>query len=199
MDISDIFTQLQREKERKNLEKLQKDFYIKISEMIKRYKKQLELYKVDSKEYRDLNSTIYKIKESVYELINIRIEKIVKMTLLEVKENLNAIPEENLEEEEKLLYKILKNLLVSFKNNITDKIVEGEEIDVNNFFNSIGKEVIISQDKVDKEILIIKNDLPKIVGPNGKIYGPFKVGDILFIEKSLAEKMENVKIGKRIS
>ena len=139
MDISDIFTQLQKEKERKNLEKLQKDFYIKVSEMIKKYKKQLESYKTDSKEYRDLNSTIYKIKESVYELINIRIEKIIKMTLLEVKENLNAIPEDNLEEEEKILYKLLKNILLSFKNNVIEKISDGEEADINKFFENIGK------------------------------------------------------------
>ncbi|MGC9133481.1 MAG: hypothetical protein ACP5GJ_03730 [Nanopusillaceae archaeon] len=199
MDISDIFTQLQREKERKNLQKLQKDFYIKVSEMIKKYKKQLELYKIDSKEYRELNSTIYKIKEAIYELINLRIEKIINMALLEVRENLNAIPEENLEEEEKIFYRIVKNLLNSFKENIENKIVEGEETNINKFYEDIGKNVTITQNKIDKEILIIENELPKIVGPNGKIYGPFKIGDILILEKSLAEKMENVKIGKRIS
>jgi DNA replication factor GINS len=199
MDISDIFTQLQREKERKNLEKLQKDFYIKVSEMIKKYKKQLELYKVDSKEYRELNSTIYKIKEAIYELINLRIEKIINMSLLEVRENLNAVPEENLEEEEKIFYKIIKNLLNSFKENIENKIVEGEEVNINKFYEDIGKNINIAQNKINKEILIIKNELPKIVGPNGKIYGPFKIGDILIIEKNLAEKMENVKIGRRIS
>ncbi|MFP3167102.1 MAG: hypothetical protein RXQ68_01605 [Candidatus Nanopusillus sp.] len=196
MDISDIITYLQKEKEKKTLQNLQKDFYVKVSELLKKYKKQLEAYKSDSKEYREVIATIDRIKESLSELINIRISKIINNTVLEVKEDLNIISEDFLEEEEKLLYSLIKKILKSYKENIQNKIINGEEIDINKFFSDINMNISSYQNKIDKKIVIIKNQLPKIVGPNGKIYGPFKIGDIIILNNNFAEKLENTGIGK---
>ncbi|EOD42370.1 DNA replication initiation complex subunit, GINS15 family [Candidatus Nanobsidianus stetteri] len=199
MDISDIITYLQKEKERKTLQNLQKDFYVKVSELLKKYKKQLEAYKSDSKEYREVIATIDRLKESLSELINIRISKIINNTVLEVKEDLNIISEDFLEEEEKLLYTLIKKILKSYKENIQNKIINGEEIDINKFFSDINMNISLYQNKIDKKIVIIKNQLPKIVGPNGKIYGPFKVGDIIILNNNFAEKLENTGIGKIVN
>jgi len=199
MDISDIITYLQKEKEKKTLQNLQKDFYIKVSELLKKYKKQLEAYKSDSKEYREVIATIDRLKESLSELINIRIGKIINNTVLEVKEDLNIISEDFLEEEEKLLYTLIKKILKSYKENIQNKIINGEEIDINKFFSDINMNISLYQNKIDKKIVIIKNQLPKIVGPNGKIYGPFKVGDIIILNSNFAEKLENTGIGKIVN
>jgi hypothetical protein len=199
MDISDIITYLQKEKEKKTLQNLQKDFYVKVSELLKKYKKQLEAYKSDSKEYREVIATIDRLKESLSELINIRISKIINNTVLEVKEDLNIISEDFLEEEEKLLYSLIKKILKSYKENIQNKIINGEEIDINKFFSDININISLYQNKIDKKIVIIKNQLPKIVGPNGKIYGPFKVGDIIILNNNFAEKLENTGIGKIVN
>ena len=199
MDISDIITYLQKEKEKKTLQNLQKDFYVKVSELLKKYKKQLEAYKSDSKEYREVIATIDRLKESLSELINIRISKIINNTVLEVKEDLNIISEDFLEEEEKLLYSLIKKILKSYKENIQNKIINGEEIDINKFFSDINMNISLYQNKIDKKIVIIKNQLPKIVGPNGKIYGPFKVGDIIILNTNFAEKLENTGIGKIVN
>jgi len=199
MDISDIITYLQREKEKKTLQNLQKDFYVKVSELLKKYKKQLEAYKSDSKEYREVIATVDRLKESLSELINIRISKIMNNTVLEVKEDLNIISEDFLEEEEKLLYSLIKKILKSYKENIQNKIINGEEIDINKFFSDINMNISLYQNKIDKKIVIIKNQLPKIVGPNGKIYGPFKVGDIIILNNNFAEKLENTGIGKIVN
>ncbi|MFP3256409.1 MAG: hypothetical protein RXO36_01170 [Candidatus Nanopusillus acidilobi] len=198
MDISDIITYLQKEKEKKTLQNLQKDFYVKVSELLKKYKKQLEAYKSDSKEYREVIATIDRLKESLSELINIRISKIMSNTVLEVKEDLNIISEDTLGEEEKLLYSLIKKILKSYKENIQSKIINGEEIDINKFFSDININASLYQNKIDKKIVVIKNQLPKIVGPNGKIYGPFKVGDIIIIDNNFAEKLENTGIGKTV-
>ena len=199
MDISDIITYLQKEKEKKTLQNLQKDFYVKVSELLKKYKKQLEAYKSDSKEYREVIATLDRLKESLSELINIRINKIISNTVLEVREDLNIISEDSLEEEERLLYSIIKRILKSYKENIQNKIVNGEEIDINKFFSDINIKISLYQNKIDKKIVIIKNQLPKIVGPNGKIYGPFKVGDIIILNNNFAEKLENTGIGKIVN
>jgi hypothetical protein len=199
MDISDIITYLQKEKEKKTLQNLQKDFYVKVSELLKKYKKQLETYKSDSKEYREVIATIDRLKESLSELINIRISKIINNTVLEVKEDLNIISEDSLEEEEKILYSLIKKILKSYKENIQNKIINGEEIDINKFFSDINMNISLYQNKIDKKIVIIKNQLPKIVGPNGKIYGPFKVEDIIILSNNFAEKLENTGIGKIIN
>jgi len=199
MDISDIITYLQKEKEKKTLQNLQKDFYVKVSELLKKYKKQLEAYKSDSKEYREVIATVDRLKESLSELINIRISKIMNNTVLEVKEDLNIISEDFLEEEEKLLYSLIKKILKSYKENIQNKIINGEEIDINKFFSDINMNISLYQNKIDKKIVIIKNQLPKIVGPNGKIYGPFKVGDIIILNNNFAEKLENTGIGKIVN
>ena len=199
MDISDIVTYLQKEKEKKTLQNLQKDFYVKVSELLKKYKKQLEAYKSDSKEYREIITTMDRLKETLSELINIRISKIINNTLLEVKEDLNIISEDFLEEEEKLLYSLVKKILKSYKENIQNRIINGEEIDINKFFSDININISLYQNKIDKKIVIIKNQLPKIVGPNGKIYGPFKVGDIIILNNNFAEKLENTGIGKTIN
>jgi len=199
MDISDIITYLQKEKEKKTLLNLQKDFYVKVSELLKKYKKQLEAYKSDSKEYREVIATMDRLKESLSELINIRTSKIITNTVLEVKEDLNIISEDFLEEEEKLLYSLVKKILKSYKENIQNKIISGEEIDLNKFFSDININVSLYQNKIDKNIVVIKNQLPKIVGPNGKIYGPFKVGDIIILNNNFAEKLENTGIGKIVN
>jgi len=199
MDISDIITYLQKEKEKKTLLNLQKDFYVKVSELLKKYKKQLEAYKSDSKEYREVIATMDRLKESLSELINIRTSKIINNTVLEVKEDLNIISEDFLEEEEKLLYSLVKKILKSYKENIQNKIINGEEIDLNKFFSDININVSLYQNKIDKNIVVIKNQLPKIVGPNGKIYGPFKVGDIIILNNNFAEKLENTGIGKIVN
>jgi len=199
MDISDIITYLQREKEKKTLQNLQKDFYVKVSELLKKYKKQLEAYKSDSKEYREVIATIDRLKESLSELINIRISKIINNTVLEVKEDLNIISEDFLEEEERLLYSLIKKILKSYKENIQNRIINGEEIDINKFFSDINMNSSLYQNKIDNKIVIIKNQLPKIVGPNGKIYGPFKIGDIIILNNNFAEKLENTGIGKIIN
>jgi hypothetical protein len=199
MDISDIITYLQKEKEKKTLQNLQKDFYVKVSELLKKYKKQLEAYKSDSKEYREVIATVDRLKESLSELINIRISKIINNTVLEVKEDLNIISEDFLEEEEKILYSLIKKILKSYKENIQNKIINGEEIDINKFFSDININISLYQNKIDKKIVIIKNQLPKIVGPNGKIYGPFKVGDIIILNNNFAEKLENTGIGKIVN
>jgi len=199
MDISDIITYLQKEKEKKTLQNLQKDFYVKVSELLKKYKKQLEAYKSDSKEYREVIATVDRLKESLSELINIRISKIINNTVLEVKEDLNIISEDFLEEEEKLLYSLIKRILKSYKENIQNKIINGEEIDINKFFSDININISLYQNKIDKKIVIIKNQLPKIVGPNGKIYGPFRVGDIIILSNNFAEKLENTGIGKIVN
>ena len=199
MDISDIITYLQKEKEKKTLQNLQKDFYVKVSELLKKYKKQLEAYKSDSREYREVIATVDRLKESLSELINIRISKIINNTVLEVKEDLNIISEDFLEEEERLLYSLIKKILKSYKENIQNKIINGEEIDINKFFSDININISLYQNKIDKKIVIIKNQLPKIVGPNGKIYGPFKVGDIIILNNNFAEKLENTGIGKIVN
>ncbi|BBL45618.1 DNA replication factor GINS [Nanobdella aerobiophila] len=199
MDISDIYTQLQKEKERKNLEKIQKGFYQKISELIKKYRKQLDLYKTQNKEYKELESTINKIQDSISDLINIRIKKIINMTLLEVKEDLSAIDQENLQEEEKMFYSILKNLILSYKINVENQILNGEEIKTEDFYKYINIYSVNLENKIEKDILIINKDLPKIVGTNGRIYGPFKVGDIIILDKEMAKKLENTKIGTLIN
>jgi len=199
MDISDIITYLQKEKEKKTLLNLQKDFYVKVSELLKKYKKQLEAYKSDSKEYREAIATMDRLKESLSELINIRTSKIITNTVLEVREDLNIISEDFLEEEEKLLYSLVKKILKSYKENIQNKIINGEEIDINKFFSDININVSLYQNKIDKNIVVIKNQLPKIVGPNGKIYGPFKVGDIIILNNNFAEKLENTGIGKIVN
>lgn len=199
MDISDIITYLQKEKEKKTLQNLQKDFYVKVSELLKKYKKQLEAYKSDSKEYREVIATIDRLKESLSELINIRISKIINNTVLEVKEDLNIISEDFLEEEERLLYSLIKKILKSYKENIQNRIINGEEIDINKFFSDINMNTSLYQNKIDNKIVIIKNQLPKIVGPNGKIYGPFKVGDIIILNNNFAEKLENTGIGKIVN
>jgi hypothetical protein len=119
--------------------------------------------------------------------------------VLEVREDLNIISEDSLEEEERLLYSIIKRILKSYKENIQNKIVNGEEIDINKFFSDININISLYQNKIDKKIVIIKNQLPKIVGPNGKIYGPFKVGDIIILNNNFAEKLENTGIGKIVN
>ncbi|MGC9079397.1 MAG: hypothetical protein ACP5G1_01525 [Nanopusillaceae archaeon] len=198
MDPSEIFSYFQKEKERKNLEKIPKDFYYKILDFMKKNKKQLEVYKSDTKEYMELVRNIENIKDTIFTLIMIRLSKIISMVQLEIKENLNIVDQNNLTEEEKVFYNIFKSLLKSYKENIINKILNGEEILIDRIYEDISKNVVVSAPKIDKNVILIKNELPKIIGPNGKVYGPFKSGDILIVNKSFAEKIESIKAGTKI-
>jgi DNA replication initiation complex subunit (GINS family) len=138
MNLSDFNNFLEEEKKRqKMLQKIQKDFYIKMSNMLKIYKIQIDTYKTDSKEYIEALNLFNKLKDDLNKLMNIRIRKIIDIALLEINNNLTILSDDYLSDEENALYNIIKKTLKSYKENVINKLINGEDIDKYKYYVDI--------------------------------------------------------------
>lgn len=199
MNIEYIFSLLEKEKKKPKPEKIQKNFLRKLSDDLKKMKNQIKKLSEESGETKNLLEQYERIREIVEVLLLRRLEKIVNISLLEIRENLKIIEDDDLDNEEKALYEIIKAVLQSYKEFVIEKILNGENIEIEKIYEKIESTMKKKSRKTNVEILVITTDLPqKIVGPNGKIYGPLFNDEILIVHKDFADKLIATGIAGRL-
>jgi len=202
MDISDVFAIYEREKRRKNkLEPLEEQFYKHVSDIIKRYKRLLELGEEDE-EHKKLKLELENLKELVKQIINIRLEKLLNLALFEAKENIKIAERNDMTKEEKTLFDIISALLKGYYKYVLGNIFLGESPEINKLFEEVKPLMEKRIKQVDKVLVIFTREFSQIVGPDGKIYGPFNPEEIYALPKEIAERLlslnvcEEIKVGK---
>jgi len=199
--VDNLFSNLKAEKKQTSIkpEKLPKNYFKSVSEEIRKIKKQIEKSDPNSEETQKLKENLNNIKTIFRDLILIRLQKIMNCVILQNKENLNIINEEELEEEEKIIYKILNKAISTYIKDIVNKLLEGEvpnEEALLKIFSS--EEGVIKKKVKNKKMIIITTEfLPKILAPGGKTYGPFLKNDIVILPNTLAERL--TKSGQNIA
>jgi len=191
--VDNLFSNLKAEKKQTSIkpERLPKNYFKSVSEEIRKIKKQIEKSDPNSEETQKLKENLNNIKSIFKDLMLIRLQKMLNCIILQNRENLNIINEEELEEEEKIIYKILNRAISAYIKDIVNKLLEGEipnEEALLKIFSS-EEEVIKKKVKNKKMILITTEFLPKILAPGGKTYGPFFRNDIVILPNTLAERL----------
>ncbi|QQG39109.1 MAG: hypothetical protein HYS32_01480 [Candidatus Woesearchaeota archaeon] len=183
-----IYESLRREKFRKELQLLDKDFIKNVVKYLKEKEEIIISQKQKggtfSKEVEKTENELLNTKKMIKELYEKRESKIMNLALISSRGSQSAEDIKVMLEEEKSLYESLIEPLNSHKKKLLDNLLNG--------FNS-SKEADKPEDiKIDekegkKSLIRFLQPIPKFVAEDLNIYGPFDEEDIGFIPEKSAE------------
>ena len=184
MDIVKLRELLEGELSSQELTKLDEEFYREFDSLIKALKLSAE----SSRERgEDVEERLYLAQLSIAEklmreIIKIRLHKIVDLAV-------EGVPY-GMTEEEKRIFTILRAFIEREElQEVPEEAVEVKEE---------AEEKEVPKKRVPKEAYIIKVDLPKILDPELKEYGPFRAGDLVIIPQSLGKVLVEREAAERI-
>jgi len=172
MSYSLLYEAWKREKENQELQPLDGEFYSKLSQYIKDKREELQLLDEKTLKARLISEENERIKRLLTDLIRSRHRKIFKK-VLEGK----AIPTDVLTSEEEITYSGISSAWKHVENVLED-VLRGR----------IPKVIEVRLVEKPKRILVrFLQAIPAIVGPDMRMYGPFKEEDVASIPAENAE------------
>ena len=178
----ELYDVWKKEKETLELQRLQKNFYLKIASYIKKMKEENRMLDKKTAKAKLLDNEFKHAKLVVAELLQCRYEKFLKKVL-----SRETISREALTDEEKKLY--------------------GEVLPLPEAYNVFSKDILrghLSNVETDAKkamtVLRFIQEIPALIGSDLKTYGPFKPEDIatlppenarIFIKKGVAIKVDS--------
>ena len=162
-----------KEKENSELQRLDKDFYVQLSEHVRTHIEALQMLDENSLGARLATEENIRIAKLFKDLIWTRQRKIFESAFKEIR-----LSSDRLTSEEEVIY---SDLLLTLEKT---KIIENNTLR--------GREPTIKKtvEKSKKTLLIrFLQAIPAIVGPNTKVYGPFKVEDVAALPFENAENL----------
>ncbi|MBS3174947.1 hypothetical protein J4440_03650 [Candidatus Woesearchaeota archaeon] len=184
-----IYEILRMEKYKKDLYKLDKDFFDKVTRYLNEKKTILQGY--ESKESVFASQSIIKLKkqlDNIYLILNELYEKreakIMQMALFNSRTNSQLQDEDILLDEEKKVYYSIINLLNISRDSILKNILEGKKPEVKI------EEKIDAKPKTNLKLVRFLEPVPKFMGEDMTVFGPFNTEDI----GNLPEKIATILI-----
>lgn len=205
-----LFDLLRREKNRNELQSLDDTFYLDVIDYLKNKKKALrdsdEKKTYSQPEREKIKIQIKNIKKILKELYEIREKKVIFLAMDKVRTESNLVDTTALLAEEKKFYKDTCQVLQKYKQGILQQIINGQKplIDIQrkpsqnyeeegkneeekNTQQEPKKETKPTQTHESKDVnVIITSKLPKFVGLDKEIYGPFDKGANVTLPKKVA-------------
>jgi DNA replication initiation complex subunit (GINS family) len=137
-----------KERVEKGLQKLPENFFHDVYEYLKRKERTKDKSKIDVHE-------IGNIKNSIKNILEYREHKLLNEVLVSVRTDIDTLPENLTDEEEKLFNKIRQELRDHRKK----------------FFKNLETRAALKEDsKEKKNFWIVKQEIPAFVGPDLKVY-----------------------------
>jgi len=184
VNLETLFEVLRREKSREELQKLPEDFFKRVSEYINEKKKTLEKDSGQEKltsfsEKENIFTQLNNMKSILRELYNKRERKIIEMALNKSKSDSSIIETECLLKEEKDFFDELVEVFNKYRNNLLINIEVSEE----------EKKEEEEEKKENKEVKTVRflHAVPKFLGTDLRVYGPYEEDDIACLPKELAD------------
>lgn len=196
-----LYDLLRREKGKEELQQLEGSFFSDVVAYLQEKKGLVDrktddddLFSVGEKD--KLEAELRNIQRILKELYGKREKKIIEMALNRSRTGSDIIDTSALLIEEKKLYEQLVGLFDKFRGGVLLNlfkgqmpcIVEGEKPVV-----ETSTEETKVDDNVEKSKVRIINAIPKFIGKDLKVYGPFETGVEVELEKSLAELLVEKK------
>ncbi|AMQ18039.1 DNA replication complex subunit Gins51 [Thermococcus peptonophilus] len=184
MDIVKLRELLEAELSSTDLNELDEDFYVEFDSLIKALKLSAE----SSRERgEDVEERLYlaqlKIAESLMkEIIKLRLHKIVDLAVEGKIAEMTA--------EEKRLFNVIRAFIEREElPEISEEVQPQEESEV---------EAEYRPKDVPKEAYIIQIDLPAVLGPDMKEYGPFMAGDMAIIPAVIGRALVEREVARKV-
>lgn len=187
-----LYELLRREKSRQEIQKLDKDFFNDVVKYIKDKKNILESQKSKdnifaAKEIERTKKQLESIYRVLKELYEKRENKIITLALLNSRDNSNIDTSLLLSDEIKF-YENVKNNLNLYRKNILFNLLDGK-------LPVLEEPKVIKSDFQNRVLVRFINPVPKFVGSNGFVYGPFEEEDVANLPEDIAKLLiENGRV-----
>jgi DNA replication initiation complex subunit (GINS family) len=197
-----LFDILKIEKSREDLQKLDEKFYKNVVEYLGAKESIISNPNTPVRERELTRIQLGNVKKLLLELYDRREKKIINLSIYKIKTGSGIINTDALLEEERYLFDMLCSQLSHLRNNIINNVVEGKtpSIDSSSALDNSHPQSNKKSDEEDdtenvaegiKSVRFIKS-VPKFLGPELEIYGPFEENDIA----SLPTKIANILVKK---
>ncbi len=185
-----LFEILRREKDRKDLQELDPDFFINVSAYFKDKKEILDKIDDYSEEEADrIKTQIQNAKRLVREIYNTREKKIVEKAIIKARTKSDIITTENMLDEEKELFSRLVELLSTVRESVLNKLLKGKMIKLKK---------AKPQEKNNRILVRFLAQIPEFVGIDGETYGPFNPDEIAVLPEKIANILINTEKAEQI-
>ena len=188
MDIKLLRELNRKEKTSPYLQKIEKNFYDELAALMREV--YIKREDCSEEELPKFLAELENLRNIIIELYEAREKKIVSNALYYVRTG-EKIELENLSKEEEVFLKKIVEIIKSHRENILDKTLKGK----------IDEKESKEEKKTEIPTITVRilKDLPPIVGIDGKIYGEFKVEDIVTLPKPNAEVLIKQGVAQRIN
>jgi DNA replication initiation complex subunit (GINS family) len=214
-----LFDLLRREKNREELQALDKDFYEQVLAYLNEKKNSLnkkedELFASAEKE--KLKIQFQNIRRLIKELYEKREKKIINMAMGKARTGSDVIDTSALLPSEKEFFNDQVSLFVQYKDKVLDRILNLKEFDNSKAEDNkkegppFGQEIVKPKEETKEEIkkevteekelkknmaagaperkkVLITDSLPRFVGRDGEILGPFNEGEEVELDSQIAD------------
>ena len=181
-----LFDILRREKDNNELQGLEDSFYDEVAEYLEEKRDTVQSSRTSaytpSSEYEKQKIQLRNIVRTVKEIYNIRERKIVALARSKARSEASLIDTTKLLVDEQPLFDDSVELFRKQRKEVLEDALGKKPIR--------SKEQPKAPDNEDAVSAIILKDLPKFLGPDKKVYGPFEEGSDVEIPQSVAELLE---------
>lgn len=204
--LESLFDLLRKEKGNENLQKLDSDFMKKILDYLKEkhsfiVQNESSSNIFASQELEKAKKQLDNTKRTLKELYDRRETKIANMAIISSRTGQDMVDTSSFLEPEMHLYKHLHAILDSFRQSTLNNIMCIREPTLPSIDASSSSSQPKEQQKPEKATKIVKflHSVPKFVGKNLEIYGPFEPEDIANLPSEIAdvllykERVEEIK------
>ncbi len=195
-----LFELLLREKSRAELQKLEHDFLKSVEQYLKEKKAALNKGHLDVFSEEEKEKTEKQIKNFnriLKEMYERREKKIVELAMIKAKSASAAIDTSSMMPEEKSMFDEITKMLCSFRQKLLIKVINGEAQSQmpaapqasTGAEESAQQAEAAEQSEATKSGKMVKftHEVPKFLGKELEIYGPFNVGDTETLPSEIAD------------
>ncbi|MGV8086839.1 MAG: hypothetical protein ACP5N1_04365 [Candidatus Woesearchaeota archaeon] len=188
-----LFDIIKIEKSREDLQKLDEKFYKDVIDYLSTKKAVIDNPNTPIRERELTKIQLGNVKRLLIELYERREKKIINLAIYKVKTGDGIITTEILLSEEKVLFNTLYVQLSRYRSEILDNVLEGIIPDPQAMeLHSTAKKIVPIIEDDDTESVGIKSvrfikSVPRFLGSELEIYGPFEENDIASLPSKIAD------------
>lgn len=177
-----LFDILRAEKSSEELQKLPDSFVSNVVDYLKEMHSILESSK-DNLEKQETSDKISNAKEIITEIYDRREKKIVEIAINKARIESAVIDTSALLKEEEIFYNCIIEVLKKSRNDYLFKILNMESPET----SSVAQCDMIKEEAPKSMMVRFKNSVPKFLGKEGEIYGPYEEDDMASFPSEIAE------------
>lgn len=200
-----LYELLRREKSRSELQDLDKEFFTDIVNYLKEKDSILNSQKSKdspfaSQEIEKTKKQIENIQKIIKELYEKRESKIVQLSIIASRTNTQNPNMQSLLPEEKHLYENLIETLSSYRKDILENLIDSKipKIEKKDSKNQKPKDINMPLKGSQTKLIRILHPIPKFLGTNLEVYGPFEQEDTINLPEKIANLLIENKRAKEI-